>query len=145
MMTHYPPVHRHCSQRLWLLAVCAMNYSLEQQRLIRLPQLNEISIIHCYHCRCPVMEQCLYWRVESKQCWSQWCITLNWNLETAFSISEFLYSSKIIHSNVCAVRDLLGGASFVSLAGQHTFFDNSTITRLLCVNISVYIFHIEPI
>ena len=22
--------------------------------------------------------------------------------------------------NVCAVRDLLGGASFVSLAGQHT-------------------------
>ena len=23
--------------------------------------------------------------------------------------------------NVCAVRDLLGGASFVSLAGQHTF------------------------
>ena len=24
--------------------------------------------------------------------------------------------------NVCAVRDLLGGASFVSLAGQHTFY-----------------------
>ena len=46
---------------------------------------------------------------------------------------------------MCAVRDLLGGASFVSLAGQHTFlFDKTTITRLLYVNISVYIFRIGP-
>ena len=37
---------------------------------------------------------------------------------------------------------LSGGASFVSLAGQHTFVDKIAITRLLCVNISVYMFRI---
>ena len=42
------------------------------------------------------------------------------------------------------MRDLLGGALFVSLAGKHTFVDKTTITRMLYVNISVYIFRIGP-
>ena len=39
---------------------------------------------------------------------------------------------------------LLGGASFVGGAGQHTFCWHSAITRLLYVNISVYIFRKGP-
>ena len=39
---------------------------------------------------------------------------------------------------------LLGGASFVSLAGQHPFLDKTTIARLLYINISVDIFRIGP-
>ena len=45
---------------------------------------------------------------------------------------------------MCAVTDLLGGASFVNLAGQHTFGVKTTIIRLLYVNMSVYIFRIGP-
>ena len=43
--------------------------------------------------------------------------------------------------NVCAVRDLLGGVSFVSLAGPR-FVDKTAITRRLYVNKSVYVFRI---
>ena len=53
---------------------------------------------------------------------------------------------KHYHPGKCVQCEiLLGGASFVSLAGQHTFVDKIVITRLLFVNIIVYIFRIGPI
>ena len=43
---------------------------------------------------------------------------------------------------MCAVRDFVRRASFVSLAVNTLFVDKTTITRLLYVNISVNIFRI---
>ena len=45
---------------------------------------------------------------------------------------------------MCAARDLLSGASFVSLAGQQLVVAKTTVIRLLYVNIAVYIFRIGP-
>ena len=64
-----------------------------------------------------------------------------WNV-TQTNVNIYMYTPW----NVCAVRDLLGGASFVSLAGQHTFCwqncDNQAVTcKHRCLYIS-YMAHI---
>ena len=44
--------------------------------------------------------------------------------------------------NVCAVSDLLGGASFVSLAGQHTFcWQNCDNQAVICKHKCLYLSH----